>query len=115
MGAAAACTAGPYGNTCGTKWYINSSDGTSGLGQQLAAMEVFYALLVNETIPPGKLPNVIIRDVPVNATSIAPILPSDTSSPLVGPGPDSDAAGTGIRFKTLMALMVALGAAFALL
>jgi hypothetical protein len=52
IGAAAACTTGPYGNMCGFKWYINGSDGTSGLGQQLSAVEVMYALLVNLTEPP---------------------------------------------------------------
>lgn len=37
---AAACTAGPAGNMCGSKWYIKGNDGTSGLGQQLSAAEV---------------------------------------------------------------------------
>ena len=115
MGAAAACTAGPYGNTCGAKWYINSSDGTSGLGQQLAAMEVFYALLVNETTPPASQSNVIIRKEPANVTVVAPTLASDTSRPLVGPGPDSYAAEAGVKVKVLLALMIAFGAAFTML
>jgi mannan endo-1,6-alpha-mannosidase len=38
IGAAAACTAGPYGNTCGNEWYINGSDGTSRFGQQLSVV-----------------------------------------------------------------------------
>lgn len=114
MGAAAACTAGPYGNTCGAKWYINASDGTSGLGQQLAAMEVMYALLVNYTVPPAYLPNVVIRNEPANVTSVAPALPGDTSRPLVGPGPAADASGTGVNMKAMGALIVALACAFAL-
>jgi mannan endo-1,6-alpha-mannosidase len=114
MGAAAACTAGPYGNTCGAKWYINASDGTSGLGQQLAAMEVMYALLVNETTPPAYLPNVAIRNEPANVTSVAPALPSDTRRPLVGPGPVGDASGTGVNMKAMGASIVALACAFAL-
>jgi mannan endo-1,6-alpha-mannosidase len=114
MGAAAACTAGPYGNTCGAKWYINASDGTSGLGQQLAAMEVMYALLVNETTPPAYLPNVVIRNEPANVTSVAPALPSDTRRPLVGPGPVGDASGTGVNMKAMGASIVALACAFAL-
>ncbi|RDI76594.1 GTP-binding protein 1 [Venturia inaequalis] len=48
-GAAAACNP-----ACGSKWYVNGSDGTSGLGQQLAVMELFYALLADETTPPPK-------------------------------------------------------------
>jgi hypothetical protein len=39
IGAAAACTAGPYGNTCSNKWYINGGDGTSRLGQQLSVVD----------------------------------------------------------------------------
>lgn len=58
IGASEACTAGPFGNTCGAKWYIGTSDGTSGLGQQLSAMEVMYSLLVNETVPPSVLGSV---------------------------------------------------------
>ena len=43
IGAAAACTAGPYGNTCGNKWYINDSDGTTRLGQQLSVVDYIRA------------------------------------------------------------------------
>jgi mannan endo-1,6-alpha-mannosidase len=85
-GAAAACTGGPYGNTCGAKWYINGSDGTGGLGQQLSAVEVIYALLVNETAPPITLNNVRIRDEPATVTSLRPLpaAPSSTAKPLYG-------------------------------
>lgn len=74
------------GNTCGTKWYINGSDGTSGLGQQLSAMEVMYALLVNETAPPMTEGNVSIRSEPPVATSLRPLPPppSATARPLYG-------------------------------
>jgi mannan endo-1,6-alpha-mannosidase len=81
IGAAAACTAGPYGNTCGAKWYINGSDGTSGLGQQLGAMEVMYSLLANEAEGPRTPSNVQIRDEPeIATTSTFPIMQSTTSS-----------------------------------
>jgi mannan endo-1,6-alpha-mannosidase len=115
LGAAAACTAGPYGNTCGSKWYMNGNDGTSGLGQQLAAMEVMYALLVNETAPPAYQPSVVIRNEPANVTSVAPAPPNDTSRPLVGPGPAGDASGTAVHFKAMGAVMIALAGAFAVL
>lgn len=39
-GAAAACN-----RACSSKWFVNGSDGTSGLGQQLAAMELFMHYL----------------------------------------------------------------------
>ncbi|KAG9780379.1 glycoside hydrolase family 76 protein, partial [Aureobasidium melanogenum] len=59
--AAGACTGGPANNTCGSKWYIGGWDGTSGLGQQLCAMEAMYALLVNQTTPPITSHNVVIQ------------------------------------------------------
>lgn len=72
VGAASACTGGPFGNTCGAKWYIDDWDGTSGLGQQLSALEVMYALLVNETTPPSMLNSVRIRDAPSNVATVLP-------------------------------------------
>ncbi len=69
QGAAASCSGPPDGKTCGTRWYTNGFDNRTGVGQQLAAMEVIYALLVNETTPPMTLPNVVIRDVPPNITT----------------------------------------------
>lgn len=71
LGAASACTGGADGGQpCGTQWYAGGYDGHTGLGQQLSAMEVMYALLVNETTPPLTSPGVIIRNVPDNVTSI---------------------------------------------
>lgn len=43
--AAKSCTGGDDGNTCGTKWYIGSWDGSQGVGQQLSALEVIQGLL----------------------------------------------------------------------
>jgi mannan endo-1,6-alpha-mannosidase len=83
LGAASACTAGPCGNTCGSKWYINDSDGTSGLGQQLSAVEVIYALLVNETEPPNTFGNISTRDELPSVISLR--LPQATRSSSAGP------------------------------
>jgi len=44
LGAAAACTSGAYGNTCGSKWFINGFNNIAGLGQQLSALEVVTAV-----------------------------------------------------------------------
>ena len=55
IGAVAACSGldgGPDGKHCGSKWYIGTNDGMTGMGQQLSAMEIMYALLSNETAPP---------------------------------------------------------------
>ena len=71
LGAASACTGGADGGQpCGTRWYTGGYDGHTGLGQMLSAMEVMYALLVNETTPPLTSPGVVIRNVPDNVTSV---------------------------------------------
>lgn len=50
--AAEQCDGPPNGTTCGLKWYMNSTwDGTSGVGQQMAAMEVILSTLVGWQTP----------------------------------------------------------------
>jgi mannan endo-1,6-alpha-mannosidase len=44
-GAAASCSGGADGATCGSKWYVGHWDGMTGVGQQLAALEVTQSLL----------------------------------------------------------------------
>ncbi|KAF2130302.1 glycoside hydrolase family 76 protein [Dothidotthia symphoricarpi CBS 119687] len=46
IGAAKSCSGGADGATCGSKWYTGAWDGMSGVGQQLAALEVTQALLM---------------------------------------------------------------------
>ncbi|KAF2849830.1 glycoside hydrolase family 76 protein, partial [Plenodomus tracheiphilus IPT5] len=53
VGAAKSCSGGADGATCGSKWYTGGWDGTSGVGQQLSALEVTQALL---TVKKGTLP-----------------------------------------------------------
>ena len=113
IGAASACVAGPFGNTCGAKWYINGSDGTSGLGQQLSAMEVMYSLLVNATSPPMVLGNVRIRDEPPTVTSILvqmtqPAQPSNSARPLYDSGNEATKAGKGSVLYLSGAFLLAL-------
>lgn len=55
VGAAKSCSGGDDKSTCGSKWYTGSWDGTSGVGQQLAALEVTQALLsLKQNIVPVK-------------------------------------------------------------
>ncbi len=82
IGASNACTAGQFGNSCGAKWYTGGWDGTTGLGQQLSAMEVLYALLVNSTTPPSVLNSVRIRDAPPNIPMVLPDPPASSARPL---------------------------------
>ena len=55
VGAAKSCSGGGSKATCGSKWYTGNWDGTSGVGQQLAALEVTHALLsLKKNIVPVK-------------------------------------------------------------
>ncbi|KAF8855685.1 hypothetical protein BDZ45DRAFT_692450 [Acephala macrosclerotiorum] len=51
--AAAQCNGSPTGNVCGLKWYNNGTwDGTNGVGQQMAALEVIQGTLIKQVTPP---------------------------------------------------------------
>lgn len=51
--AAAQCTGGPNGRMCGMKWTDNGTwDGTTGVGQQMAAMEVVLANMISNVSAP---------------------------------------------------------------
>jgi mannan endo-1,6-alpha-mannosidase len=51
--AAAQCNGAPTGQICGLKWYLNGTwDGTNGVGQQMAAMEVILGTLIQSTQAP---------------------------------------------------------------
>jgi mannan endo-1,6-alpha-mannosidase len=54
VAAAKSCSGGTDGTACGSKWYTGGWDGTSGVGQQLSALEVTQALLtLQKNIVPG--------------------------------------------------------------
>lgn len=50
--AAAQCTGGDSGTECGTRWTTGSNDGTSGIGQQLSALEVVQVTLLDAVAGP---------------------------------------------------------------
>lgn len=52
MAAAATCTGGDNGRMCGLKWNTRKWDGSTGAGQQMAAMEVVLANTIEEARPP---------------------------------------------------------------
>lgn len=97
LGAAAACTSGVYGNTCGSKWYVNGFNNITGLGQQLSALEAVTALLVNDTIPPRTQPQVTILVPPPDALPITTIAP--TSNPNATANPLHDSPPNGVSKK----------------
>ncbi len=50
--AVATCTGGDNGRMCGLKWNTLRWDGTTGVGQQMAAMEVILANTIQDARPP---------------------------------------------------------------
>ncbi|KAK5115102.1 hypothetical protein LTR62_001799 [Meristemomyces frigidus] len=50
--AAASCSGGADGVTCGTKWTTGTWDGTYGVGQQMNALEIIQGLLIDQVQGP---------------------------------------------------------------
>ncbi|KAH0384737.1 mannan endo-1,6-alpha-mannosidase, partial [Aureobasidium melanogenum] len=78
QGAARSCSGPSDGVTCGQKWYTDF-DGKYGIGQELSALEVTQALLVNEA------PELMNH----NNVKIKPATTSSTLEPTVSIGPAS--------------------------
>ncbi|CAO2655888.1 Nn.00g046910.m01.CDS01 [Neocucurbitaria sp. VM-36] len=86
VGAAKSCSGGADGATCGSKWYTGKWDGTSGVGQQLSALEVTQALLM---IKKGTLPVKNSEAQPEPSTTVVP-KPSSTPAAKPTPTPTSE-------------------------
>lgn len=54
LAAARSCTGGASGTACSHKWYTGGFDGTTGLGEQMCALETVQGLVVGESTPPLK-------------------------------------------------------------
>lgn len=81
VGAAKSCSGGDDKTTCGSKWYTGNWDGTSGVGQQLSALEVTQALLM---IKKGTLPAKKGQSQPKPSATVVPessSAPAYTSAP----------------------------------
>ncbi|KAH7112822.1 glycosyl hydrolase-like protein [Dendryphion nanum] len=50
--AAQSCSGGPTGTLCGSRWWWDGFDGKHGVGQQMSALSIINANLVNEVKPP---------------------------------------------------------------
>ena len=106
QGAASACTSGSWGNTCGSRWYVNGYDNITGLGQQLSALEVVTSLLVlNDSVAPQTLPNVTIPKPPsyvFPATIAATADPTSTANPLHDPPPNGVSKKDTVKYGGLL-------------
>lgn len=47
LAAAKTCTAGNTGTNCGLRWTLGNNDGSLGVGEQMAALEIFQSNLVD--------------------------------------------------------------------
>lgn len=99
LAAARACSGGSDNRTCGTKWYVGGWDGTSGIGQQLAALEVVQGLLVNSTEPPAVASGVRISLATATSTVI---LPTEVPTLKDGDGKLASTAGILEQFQNKM-------------
>ena len=78
QGAAASCSGGRDGVTCGSRWYTNAFDNSYGVGEQMSALEVIQGLLINGTAPPLTAPNVHIPAAPSKSSLPMPTTPLAT-------------------------------------
>ncbi|KAH6633332.1 glycosyl hydrolase family 76-domain-containing protein [Boeremia exigua] len=92
VGAAKSCSGGDDKATCGSKWYTGSWDGLSGVGQQLAALEVTQALLsLKQNIVPVKKGAVEPKPTAAPKPSSTPAS-KPTTAPVSKPAESSKAA-----------------------
>ena len=52
IGAAKQCSGGPDGQTCGRHWTTATWDGKTGVGEQMSALSVIQANLIQKVAPP---------------------------------------------------------------
>jgi mannan endo-1,6-alpha-mannosidase len=95
LAAAASCSGGSDGVTCGTKWYTGAWDNTWGAGQQLSALEMIQALLIADSAAPysqasnsTQTRNVIARSTK-NGGLLSQSVQTVNSHPATGLGPQS--------------------------
>jgi mannan endo-1,6-alpha-mannosidase len=104
--AAAQCNAGEDQQTCGLRWWQNGqNDGSFGVGEQMAAMEVIQNLLINEVPGPVSMKTGGTSKSDPAAGSEPQELPTQFDDVTTG-----DKAGAG--FLTTLVLIGILGGAY---
>ncbi|WPH01799.1 mannan endo-1,6-alpha-mannosidase dcw1 [Acrodontium crateriforme] len=104
-GAAGQCSGGDNGTTCGMSWNSTTWDGTSGLGQDLSALEVILA-----NLPRGSLHNVNSTGSSTTVTppSSATTTPTASSSTSSTPAATTTAAkGNGVKASSVSSFSIA--------
>ncbi|PBP28869.1 family 76 glycosyl hydrolase [Diplocarpon rosae] len=82
--AAASCSGGTDGVTCGMRWYVGGWDGKYGVGQQMSALETIQGLLSSKSVPPLHGGQVHLRASTSETPSAAPLpTKTETASPTI--------------------------------
>ncbi len=97
LAAAKACTGGAGGTTCGQKWYVGGFDGTTGLGEEMCALETIQGLLAISSKPPLRGDDIKI----VRNFAVVPAAASRTASPAAPSSPARRNAGERRRRSIL--------------
>jgi mannan endo-1,6-alpha-mannosidase len=96
--AAKQCNAGEDQQTCGLKWTLNGqNDGSFGVGEQMAAMEIIQNLLIDEVPGPVSMDNGGVSKSDPSAGSQPQDLPTQFNDITTG-----DKAGAGILTTVLV-------------
>lgn len=100
--AVATCTGGNDGNQCGLKWPQRSFDGSTGVGEQMAVLEVVQSNLVDYVAGPVTADNGISDSDPTAGTH-SPVGPEDL---LKHPMTTTDRVGAVIMTILICVLVV---------
>ncbi|PPJ52333.1 hypothetical protein CBER1_10223 [Cercospora berteroae] len=104
------CSGGTSGNSCGLQWTQNTTyDGLTGVGEQMAALEIIGALMINEVAAPVSAKTGGTSQGDPNAGTGGDKDPADPVTPIT----TADRAGAGIL--TFLALAGTLGGSYFLL
>ena len=91
--AAAQCNGGTSGTACGSRWFQSTSDGNTGVGQEMSALSVISANLITEVAAP----KTAVTGGTSKGNPAAGTGNGETKNPLVGnPVTTGDRAGAGI-------------------
>ena len=101
--AAATCTGGTNGTSCGNKWYTGSYDGTTGVGEQMSALEVIQSNLLTVVAGPVTEDNGGTSKGDSNAGSTSDIDQSDLDKSVVT---TKDRAGAALMTVLLSFVMI---------
>lgn len=100
--AVATCTGGTDGNQCGLKWPQRSFDGSTGVGEQMAVLEVLQSNLVDYVDGPATVENGISDGDPTAGTH-SPVGPEDLNKHSMT---TTDRAGAAIMTVFICILVV---------